>query len=161
MIARSFEEVHSKAWLCQHIVDQTHEFVVLRKVIPFQKIMYALCGYYPSSQGRLGKDLRIMIALLILGKLRQIGDLAVIDLVKENRYAQYFCNVSDRDLPAFLDRSTICKFRSRIGRTGIARIEHHVFDAEIFQHDSWTLIVETRGRTRSYRYVYHVYHISL
>ena len=127
MIARTYEEVHSKTWILQHIADPTHALFLLRKVIPFQKIIRSLCGYYSARRGRLGKDLRIMIAVLILGKLRQVGDRAVIELVQENRYAQYFCNVSDRDLPTFLDRSTICKFRRRIGKKGITMIEHHVF----------------------------------
>lgn len=40
-------------------------------------------------------SLRNLAAILILKKLKKLGDQAVIDLVKENRYAQYFCNVSD------------------------------------------------------------------
>ncbi len=128
MIASTYEEVHSKAWMAQHIPDQTHTLFILRKVIPFQKIMRSLFGCYSSTQGRLGKNLRLMIAILILGKLRQISDREVIELVKENRYAQYFCNVTDHDLPTFLDRSTICKFRTRVGKKGLLMIEHHVFD---------------------------------
>ena len=127
MIARTYEEVHSKAWIVQHMADQTHELFVLRKVIPFQKIIGSLRGYYASRRGRMGKDLRVMIAILLLGKLRQLSDRGVIELVQENRYAQYFCNVSDRDLSTFLDRSTICKFRARIGSQGIGRLEHHLF----------------------------------
>ena len=75
----------------------------------------------------MGKDLRLMIAILLLGKLRKLSDQGVIDLVQENRYAQYFCNVPDRDLSTFLDRSTICKFRARIGSEGVGRLEHYVF----------------------------------
>ena len=127
MIATTYEEVHSKTWIAQHITDQTHALFLLRKVIPFQKIIRSLTGYYSSTRGRLGKDLRLMIAVLILGKLRQISDNGVIELIQENRYAQYFCHVSDRALRTFLDRSTICKFRRRVGKKGIAMIEHHVF----------------------------------
>lgn len=127
MIATSYEEVHSKAWIAQHMADQTHELIILRQVIPFQKIIRSLRGYYAARLGRMGKDLRLMIALLLLGKLRQLSDQGVIELVQENRYAQYFCNVPDRDLSTFLDRSTICKFRARIGKEGIRRLEHHLF----------------------------------
>jgi len=128
MIADSFQEVHSKAWIKAHILDPSHELVILRQVIPWQKMIDWLQRYYCSSQGRFGKSLRLMVAVLILGKLRQVGDQAVIDLIKENRYGQYFCNVSERDLSTFLDRSTVCKFRHRIGPGGSARIEHYVFD---------------------------------
>lgn len=128
MIATTYEEVHTKTWIAQHIENPTHELFLLRKVIPWQKILRSLTGYYSSTQGRLGKSLRVMIAILILGKLRQKSDRAVLELVQENRYAQYFCNVADRDLRTFLDRSTICKFRRRVGQKGIAMIEHHLFD---------------------------------
>ncbi|MCH8138506.1 MAG: hypothetical protein IH926_06075, partial [Proteobacteria bacterium] len=49
-------------------------------------------------------------------------------MIKENPYAQYFCNVAERGLSTFLDRSTVCKFRHRISPGGIARIEPYVFD---------------------------------
>ena len=101
MIETSFTEVHDETWLATHILDWNHELVVLRQVIPWNKITQALQGYYCQKAGRLAKNLRLTVAALILGKLRKLGDQGVIDLVRENRYAQYFCNVRDETLSFF------------------------------------------------------------
>ena len=97
MIEESFNEVHQQDWLSTHIRDWDHELTIFRQVIPWQKIINQLRGYDDDKAGRLGKNLRLVVAVVILGKLRRIGDQAVIDLVRENRYAQYFCNVRDED----------------------------------------------------------------
>lgn len=128
MIEKTFEEVHSKLWFKTHEINETHELWVVRQVIPWQKIMDKLVKYYDKEAGRLGINLRILVAVLILQKLRSIGDQAVIDLVKENRYAQYFCNVPDEGRSCFLDRSTVVKFRKRITSQGCAMIESLSFE---------------------------------
>ena len=101
MIEESFNEVHQEDWLSTSIRDWNHELVIFRQVIPWQKMINQLRGYYHDKAGRLGKNLRLVVAVVLLGKLRQIGDQAVIDLIGENRYAQYFCNVRDEELPFF------------------------------------------------------------
>lgn len=128
MIEKTFEEVHSKIWFKQHEISETHELWVVRQVIPWQKTIDKLVTYYDEELGRLGINLRVMVAILILQKLRRIGDQAVIDLVKENRYAQYFCNVPDQRLSFFLERSTVVKFRQRIGPKGCKMIESLSFE---------------------------------
>lgn len=69
-----------------------------------------------------------MVALLIIMKYRHLSDRVVIDQVKENRYIQYFCNVEDEGLQTFLDPSSLCVFRKRLGEKGIAIIENEVFE---------------------------------
>lgn len=128
MIENNFEEVHDESWKRIHIPDQQHEFYIIRQVIPWQKVVDHLQVYYAEDTGRLGKNIRVMSALLILQKLRKLGDQAVIDLVKENRYAQYFCNVCDKELMVFLDRSTLVRFRQRLGAQGCARLESLTFE---------------------------------
>jgi len=105
MIESSFEEVSfrrvteeqeafSKAWVETQINDSTNELVVLRQVIPWQFIINQLTQFYETNSGRLGKPLRVMVALLILSRLRALSDDKVVEQVKENRYMQYFCNIS-------------------------------------------------------------------
>ena len=128
MIRATFDEVHSSAWIQTHILDPTHELVILRQVIPWQRIIDRLVSFYNPRHGRWGASLRTQIALSIVAKLRRLSDREVVEQVKENRYLQYFCNVADADLRSFLDASTLCKFRRRLGEKGIARIETEVFD---------------------------------
>jgi IS5 family transposase len=69
-----------------------------------------------------------MVALIILSRLRSLSDREVVNSVKENRYMQYFCNVSDEELASFVNPSVLCRFRQRLGEKGIAIIESTVFD---------------------------------
>ena len=81
MIEESFNEVHQQDWLSTPIRDWDHELTIFRQVMPWQKIINQLRGYDDDKAGRLGKNLRLVVAVVILGKLRRIGDQAVIDLV--------------------------------------------------------------------------------
>jgi len=105
-----------------------NELVILRQVIPWQAIITQLTQFYDDNSGRPGKSLRIMVALLILGGLRSLGDRPVVAQVKENRYMQYFCNVPDADLANFVDPSLLTRFRKRLGENGVAIIETEVFE---------------------------------
>ena len=128
MIESTFEEAHTQAWIKQNITNPTHDLVILHQVIPWARIIERLIQFYDAGKGRFGTSLRIMIAILIVAKLRKLSDRQVVAQVKENRYIQYFCNVPDDVLQTFLDDSTICTFRKRIKDEGCALIEEEVFD---------------------------------
>lgn len=128
MIESSFEEAFSKEWVETQITDSTNELVILRHVIPWQAIINQLTQFYDDNSGRSGKSLRVMVALLILARLRSLGDRLVVAQVKENRYMQYFCNVPDSELANFVNPSTLPLFRQRLGENGIAIIETEVFE---------------------------------
>ncbi len=128
MIESSFEEAFSKEWVETQITDSTNELVILRQVVPWQAIITHLTQFYDDNSGRSGKSLRVMVALLILARLRSLGDRPVVAQVKENRYMQYFCNVPDADLANFVDPSLLTRFRKRLGEKGLAIIEAEVFE---------------------------------
>jgi len=128
MIKSGFKEAFSKEWIETQITDSTNELVILRQVIPWQTIISQLTTFYSNNTGRLGKPLRAMVALLILSRLRSLSDREVVEQVKENRYMQYFCNVPDAELAAFVEPSVLSRFRNRLGQKGIAIIETEVFD---------------------------------
>ena len=102
--------------------------MILRQVIPWQAIITQLTQFYSNDSGRLGKSLRVMVALLILSRLRSLSDDKVVEQVKENRYMQYFCNVPDSELANFVNPSTLPLFRQRLGEKGIGIIETEVFE---------------------------------
>lgn len=128
MIKFSFEEAFSKEWVETQITDWTNELVILRQVIPWQGIITQLTQFYDNNSGRSGKSLRVMMALLILGRLRRLGDRPIVEQVKENRYMQYFCNVPDSELASFMNSSTLSRFRKRLGKKGVAIIETEIFE---------------------------------
>jgi IS5 family transposase len=127
MIAQTFEEVFSPQWVETHIIDPTHDLVILRHIIPWQSIIDQLVPSYHPNKGRTGHSLRILVAVSMVARLRQLSDRKVIQQIQENRYLQYFCNVPDHGLLTFLHPSTLCRFRQRLGQEGIGVIEEQVF----------------------------------
>jgi IS5 family transposase len=99
----------------------------LRQIIPWQSIIDGLVPFYNLKTGRTGCALRTLSAVSILARLRQLSDRKVIDHIQENRYMQYFCNVPDQGLRTFMNPSTLCRFRKRVGQDGISRMEDEVF----------------------------------
>lgn len=127
MIAQTFEDAFSPAWRQTHLANPTHDLLILRHIIPWQPIIERLVPFYHLQKGRIGHSLRILVATSILSRLRQLSDRKVIEEIQENRYMQYFCNVSDQSLMTFLNPSTLCRFRKRIGKEGTLIIEDQVF----------------------------------
>jgi len=123
MIASTFSEVHSKEWIKTHLPDPTNELIIFRRVIPWGSIVEQLVEFYHSQKGALGKSLRMMVAILLLSKLRNLSDRKVISFIKENPYMQYFCNVDPDTLATFLHPSSLWVFRNRLGIKGIEIIE--------------------------------------
>jgi transposase, IS5 family len=127
MIAQTFDEVFSPQWINTHLSHPTHDLIILRQLIPWQPIIDGLVPFYNLKQGRTGCALRTLSAVSILARLRQLSDRRVIEYTQENRYMQYFCNVADPDLRTFMNPSTLCRFRKRVGQEDISHIEDEVF----------------------------------
>ena len=128
MIAHTFQEAFSAQWIKANLKNLTHDLVLLHRLIPWQPIIDRLTPLYHPDKGRNGQSLRTTVAVSIVARLRQLSDEKVIEQVKENRYMQYFCNVPDQGLQTFMDPSTLCRFRKRLGISGTAIIEAEVFD---------------------------------
>ena len=127
MIEQNFDEALPPDWVKANIDDVDNELVILRQVIPWQSILDQLVSFYSPGKGRVGKSLRVMVALLIVSRLRKLSDKQVVGQVKENRYLQYFCNVSDGELSNFIHPTALCGFRKRLGEKGVGQIEESVF----------------------------------
>jgi hypothetical protein len=128
MIDNTYKEAFSQEWIERNINDGTQEYVILRQIIPWQKMVDRLVKFYSETQGAKGKSLRMMIAVLIASRFEQLSDRKIIKAIKENRYLQYFCNVPDNELSFFLDSSSLCIFRNRLQEKGMGIIEEEVFN---------------------------------
>ena len=102
-----------------------HQVIPLKSETAFDSILVQ--QFYSSDQGRLGKSLRILVALVILGKFRLLSNRPVIAQTKENCYFQYFCNVPDGGLSCFPHHSILHAFRQRIDPQ-VALLEETVFE---------------------------------
>ena len=133
-------EAFSEEWVKHNINDPTNEFVILRQIIPWQRITDKLAYYYNDNKGRMGTPIRTIVGIFIVLKFRLLSDRTVINQVKENRYIQYFCNVSDEDLFTFMHHSNLSKLRKRFGIKGIEAIDAVIFNllriAKVIDNDS-------------------------
>jgi IS5 family transposase len=127
MIAQTFQDAFSPQWIKTHLTNPSHDLILLRHLIPWQPIIDRLVPFYPPHKGRTGHSLRILVAISLLSRLRRLSDRQVIENMQENRYLQYFCNVPDQSLMTFVNPSTLCRFRKRIGQEGTLIIEDQVF----------------------------------
>jgi len=128
MIETTFKEAFSAQWINSNIIDPTQDLVILRDVIPWEKIIMRLSSFYSKDKGAVGKSLRVMIAIMLVMKHYELSDRDVIQQIKENRYMQYFCNVPDDGLLNFLHPSSLFVLRKRLGEEGISIIEKHTFE---------------------------------
>jgi len=128
MIAQTFQDAFSPQWIKTHLTNPTQDLIILHHIIPWQPIIERLAPFYHPQKGRSGHSLRILVATSILCRLRQLSDRKVIENIQENRYMQYFCNVPDQRLMTFLNPSTLCRFRKRLGKEGTLIIEEQVFE---------------------------------
>ena len=128
MIETSFNEAFSAQWINSNIIDPTQDLVILRDVIPWEKIIIRLSSFYSKDKGSVGKSLRVMIAIMLVMKHYELSDRGVIQQIKENRYMQYFCNVPDDGLLNFLHPSSLFVLRKRLGEEGISIIEKYTFE---------------------------------
>src|SRR6266446_4137232 len=128
MIAQTFQDAFSPQWIKTHLTNPAQDLIILHHIIPWQPIIERLAPFYHPQKGRSGHSLRILVATSILCRLRQLSDRKVIENIQENRYMQYFCNVPDQRLMTFLNPSTLCRFRKRIGAEGTLIIEERVFE---------------------------------
>jgi len=127
MIAKTSQDVFSAEWVHQNITNPIHPLVILRLIIPWERIGKRLARYYHASNGPVGKPLRMMVAVLLVAKWYTFSDRGVVDRVKDSRYVQYFCNVPDEGLQTFLHHTSLVKFRQRLGVEGIEVIDDEVF----------------------------------
>ncbi|MCI5125934.1 MAG: hypothetical protein D3925_16045, partial [Candidatus Electrothrix sp. AR5] len=74
MIEISFKEAFSAQWINSNIIDPTQDLVVLRDVIPWEKIIMRLSSFYSKDKGAVGKSLRVMIAILLAMKHYELSD---------------------------------------------------------------------------------------
>jgi IS5 family transposase len=128
MIKNTFNEAFSQDWVDKNIVDPTNELVLFRKIIPWEKLVKQLSQFYSKKKGCVGRSIRLVVAILILAKLRRLSDQKVIEQIRENRYCQYFCNVPDEEIFVFLNSSSLTRIRQRYGKKGAEIIEKNIFN---------------------------------
>jgi IS5 family transposase len=156
-------------WAAQPQLDKTHWLVRLANSLPWEQIAETLRQCY-SLKGRLAKQVRLVVGLLLIKHLYDLGDRVVVDGVHENLYWQYFCGVTlpralepeeedDDDTPRpsprkLLHHTVLTKFRRRVGPEGLERIEGilHEQMRKLGLVKGKTILVDTTAQSKDIQY---------
>lgn len=101
--------------LLENIIDQNHELAQLARLIDWARFDEAFGAYYDDTQGRDGLPTQLMAGLHLLKHMKGLSDEEVCAVWLENPYFQSFCGevYFQHELP--LDRSSMTRWRHRIG----------------------------------------------
>jgi len=128
MRAQTCEDVCAPQGVAPHLIDPAHDLVIWRHSIPWQPIIDSLGPFYDNQKGRMGHSLRTLVATFLGSRLRQRSDRKVIKQRQEHRDMPSFCHVPDQGLLPLFNPSTLCRFRKRLGASGLTLMEDQVFE---------------------------------
>ena len=97
------------------IIDERHELVRLAGLIDWQRFEEAFGSLYVEHKGRPGLPTRLMVGLHLMQHAKGLSDEAVCAEWLENPYMQYFCGETYFQHKLPLERSSMSRWRGRIG----------------------------------------------
>ncbi|MGE4434317.1 MAG: IS5 family transposase [Bacteroidales bacterium] len=95
-------------------LDENNRWVVLSKVIPWDKFAELYYKNFPSRRGAPTKDARMVLGVVIIKHMMKLDDLGVIEFIQENPYAQYFLGLKGFTQKPVFDPSLLVHIRKRI-----------------------------------------------
>lgn len=110
------------SWVVQRHIDPEHPLMLLAGKIDWRGIDAALSPYYSRKTGRPAKPTRLMVGLMILKHRFDLSDTDVVQGLHENVVWMAFCGVPPEEAH-FVESSTLCKFRKRLGPEGTEKVE--------------------------------------
>ncbi len=109
------------------IIDESHPLVRLARSIDWEGLGRDLGGVFKPGAGHPPLPVRLMAGLLILKHMHGLSDEALCARWIENPYFQYFCGEQVFRHDCGFDRSSLSRWRQRLGQERLATlIRHHV-----------------------------------
>jgi IS5 family transposase len=104
--------------LCD-LVDQKDPLILLRNAIDWKSLCFRIGEFYDANIGRPSVDLRTLISILLLQRIFNVSDDAIMTTWTQNVYYQAFSNKEFYTSLRPFDPSTLCNFRKRVGKDGL------------------------------------------
>ena len=116
-------------------LDSDNRWLKIAQLIPWDDIETRYSKHF-SDKGRPASDCRLVNGLLMLKHMIKFGDDAIIALVSENPYMQFFCGfdqfvtkvATKEKKKSILDSSTLSKARKRLGKKFFAELERETYE---------------------------------
>ena len=112
-------------------LDMNHELIRLSKLIDWGVFDERFGQLYHANRGCHGKSTRLMVGLLYLKHIHKLSDKQVVAIWVENPYWQYFCGESYFQIDMPIDRSSLTRFRQRIGESGCEWLLQQMIEAGV------------------------------
>ncbi|HEX3523241.1 MAG TPA: IS5 family transposase [Stellaceae bacterium] len=130
-----------------NIIDPRHALVRLAALIDWQRFEIAFGPLY-AEVGRPGKPTRLMVGLHLLKHLHNLSDEVVCERWIENPYYQHFCGFAYFQHALPIDRSSLTRWRERIGPAGMevllaATVEAGLEAGAVAENDLKRVTVDT------------------
>lgn len=100
------------------LVRPEHRLVKLGKQIDWSRFEREFGVFYTAETGRPGISTRLLSGITILKYLHDLSDEATVEMWVENPYWQYFCGERYFQHQVPFNRSTMSRWRERIGEKG-------------------------------------------
>jgi IS5 family transposase len=97
------------------ILDMDHELVRLADTINWDRFDDAFGQFYHDRKGRRGLRTRLMVGLHLLKHMKGLSDEETCAAWRENPYFQFFCGESHFQHRLPFDRTSMTRWRKRIG----------------------------------------------
>ena len=99
-------------------LDPTNRWVVLRDLLPWDRMASVLIKRMSHGQGRPSVDIRYVLGVLVIQSLENLTDEGVLQTIQENIYMQHFIG-----LPSFTTKEVfvpelLVTIRERLGLKG-------------------------------------------
>jgi transposase, IS5 family len=95
-------------------LDASNRWVVLSRVVPWDKFAELYYKNFPSQRGAPTKDARMVLGVVIIKHMLKLDDIGVIEIIQENPYMQYFLGLKGFTQKPVFDPSLLVYIRKRI-----------------------------------------------
>jgi IS5 family transposase len=137
--------------ILKEIINRRHELVIMANQIDWVYFEKEFSSHY-SHTGQPGVPIRKMVGLLLLKRIFNLSDEAVVDRWVENPYFQYFCGESEFRWEYPCDPSDLVHFRHRIGKEGIEKIFQLSVDTRKDEIKTRDVLVDTTAQEKNITY---------
>jgi len=107
-------------------LDPENRWLKIGKLLPWEEIESRYMRQF-SEIGRPSLDGRLVIGVLFLKHMTGLSDEEIIQSVRENPYMQAFCGLDSFATEPFMDSSSLCKIRKRLGKKYFAELERETY----------------------------------
>ena len=132
------------------IIDMKHPLVALARTVDWSFLEERFGEVYTDDPGRPPLPTRLMAGLAILKHTYDLSDEVLCERWVENPYYQYFCGEEFFQHRLVFDRSSLTRWRNRMGENGCSPRSAESQEPQQDQTGGWSLCRRKCGAKRRY-----------